>query len=151
MSAPTPFTLRPLERNPPGTLLEGAFRVHITLKELKALKVSQGDLVRLSNSEGPKGVAVAWLATQTNPGNKPIAKVTDLLRDKYGLSLNDKIFIEKAEEGWRPIIAINIALPETPDALTGYTSTDDLLFWCRSALGVAYPIYNFQQLLTNEL
>jgi AAA family ATPase len=135
MTAATPFTLRPLERNPPGTLLEGAFRVHITIKELKALKVSQGDLVRLSTSEGPRGVAVAWFASQTNPGNKPIAKVTDLLRGKYELSLNDRIFIEKAEEGWRPIIAINIALPETPEALTGYSSTEDLLFWCRTALG----------------
>lgn len=142
MAAEHAYTLRPLERDAHGTLLEGAFRVHLpSIKDLKALKASQGDLVRLSDSEGPKGVAVAWLATP-NPGAK-IAKVPKLLRDTYELSLNSSIFVEKVDKAWRPIIAINIGFPVTPETLTegGYSSKEDLLFWCRQALGGPCPIY----------
>lgn len=127
------YTLRPLERDY-GTLLEGAFRVHLTTKELKALKVVPGDLVYLTGPEGPKGAAIAWQVAgqQTNPGTKPIAKVSKLLRDKYELFQNDRILIERAEQEWRPIIAINIRLPDSPE---GFSSQEDLLFWCRQALG----------------
>ncbi|KAF2281544.1 AAA-domain-containing protein [Westerdykella ornata] len=137
MTTITYFTLRPLERNPPGTLLEGAFRVHLPIKELKALKLSTGDLIRIVTQNGPKGIAIAWLANQTNPGNKPIAKVTDLLRDKYGLSItNDRIAIEKvenADDEWIPIKTIEVGF-ESGGSPSGYSSTEDLLFWTRQAL-----------------
>lgn len=130
------FTPRPLERVPPGNVLEGAFRVHLTLKELKNLKLSQGDLVRVSTPEGARGVAVAWLAvSSTNPGNKPIAKVTDLMRTKLGISLNDKIFIEKAEQEVKPLRAIEVSLADPLGPLEGYTSVEELLLWARYALG----------------
>lgn len=135
----TAFSLRPLERIPPGTLLEGAFRVHLALKDLKALKLSNGDLVRLSTPDGPKGIAIAWLASQTNPGNKPIAKVTDLLRDKYGLSLNDRVFVEKADEEWKPLASVELSFSQPLESLSGYASTEELMFWTRCALGATYP------------
>jgi AAA family ATPase len=132
------YTLRPLDRDH-GTLLEGAFRVHLTTKELKALKVVPGDLVNVTGLEGPKGCAIAWQVAgqQTNPGTKPIAKVSKLLRDKYDLFQNDRILIEKVEQEWRPIIAINIGLPDSPE---GFSSHEDFLFWCRQALGAPYPM-----------
>ena len=136
MAATTAFTLRPLERNTPDTALEGAFRVHLSMKDLKALKLSSGDLIRLSTSEGIKGFAVAWLANQTNPGNRPIAKVTDLLRDKYQLSLNDRLFVDKSGQEWSSIASIGLAsVDHNPEALAKFGSTEELLSWARYALG----------------
>lgn len=136
MAAATSFTLRPLERNTPNTALEGAFRVYLSIKELKALNLSNGDLIRLSTADKLKGFAIAWLTTQTNPGNKPIAKVTDLLREKYGLALNDRLFIEKADEDdWRPINSIEIGFVDLVESLNSYHSNDELIYWVRYALG----------------
>lgn len=136
------FTPRPLERVPPGNVLEGAFRVHLTLKELKNLKLSQGDLVRVSTPDGAKGVCVAWLAVaSTNPGNKPIAKVTDLMRTKLGISLNDKIFIEKAEMEVKPLSAIEVELADPLGPLEGYASIEELLLWAKYALGRKSMLY----------
>jgi AAA family ATPase len=130
------FTLRPLERVPPGDMLEGAFRVHLALKDLKEIKVTNGDLVRLSTPEGPKGIAIAWLAVTAKPNNKPIAKVTDLLKAKLGINLNDKVFIDKVvDEDWRPITSIELSLHDPQEDLSGYSSTEDFLFWTRNALG----------------
>lgn len=137
MSTNTSFALRPLERNPlsaAGNALEGAFRVHLTQKEQKGLALANGDLVRLKTASGFKGYAVAWAATQTNPGNKAIAKVTDLLREQYSLSLNDPIFIEKATDAWRPLKSVEISFPDSPELLSKYSSTDELLYWARYAL-----------------
>jgi AAA family ATPase len=136
MSTGTAFALRPLERNPlsaSGNALEGAFRVYLSQREQKPLGLVNGDLVRLKTSAGFKGYAVAWLASQTNPGNKPIAKVTDLLREQYGLSLNDPVFVDKATDAWKPLKSIDISFPESADQK--FASNDELLYWVRHALG----------------
>lgn len=136
MSTGTAFALRPLERNPlsaSGNALEGAFRVYLSQREQKTLGLVNGDLVRLKTSAGFKGYAVAWLASQTNPGNKPIAKVTDLLREQYGLSLNDPVFVDKATDAWKPLKSIDISFPESVDQK--FASNDELLYWVRHALG----------------
>ncbi|KAF2262655.1 cell division cycle protein 48 [Lojkania enalia] len=125
------FTLRPTERNPPGGGLEGAFRLYLTLKDLKILGISTGDLVTLASSSGKKGFGIAWLASQTNPGNKPIAKVTDMLREKYEISLNDRVSIEKAADShWKPADSIEISCPGALE----YNSNEELLYWVRIAL-----------------
>jgi AAA family ATPase len=136
MSAPTAFALRPLERNPlnaAGNVLEGAFRVYLSQRDQKSLSLANGDLVRLGTSTGFKGYAVAWLASQTNPGNKPIAKVTDLLREQYGLSLNDPVFVDKAIYSWKPLKSIEVSVPEAAEQK--FTSVEELLYWVRHALG----------------
>lgn len=136
MSTGTAFALRPLERNSlsaSGNALEGAFRVYLSQREQKTLGLVNGDLVRLKTSAGFKGYAVAWLASQTNPGNKPIAKVTDLLREQYGLSLNDPVFVDKATDAWKPLKSIDISFPESVDQK--FASNDELLYWVRHALG----------------
>jgi AAA family ATPase len=137
MTTGTAFTLRPLERNPPNTpsnALEGAFRIHLSQKELKNLGLVNGDLVRLSTAAGFKGYAAAWLASQTNPGNKPIAKVTDLLREHYDLALTDPVFVEKVTEPLKPLKAVEVSLLD-PEAATRFASDEELLHWIRSALG----------------
>lgn len=135
MTAAAFFTLRPLERNTPDNALEGAFRIHLSMKELKALKLYNGDPVRLSTSDGPKGYAVAWMASQTNPGNKPIAKVTDLLRETYGLSLNDRLFIEKTNDAFQPVESVHISFAESSETLSTYGSTERLLHCVCNTLG----------------
>jgi AAA family ATPase len=137
MSPATAYTLRPLERNPPSipsnALEGGAFRVHLSQKELKGLGLTNGDCVRLSTATGFKGHGVAWLAAQTNPGNKPIAKVSDLLREHYELSLNDSVFIEKTDS-WKPLKSIGVSLPDSPEQIAKFSSTEDLLGFVRYAL-----------------
>jgi AAA family ATPase len=136
MSAGTAFALRPLERNPltaAGNALEGAFRVYLSQREQKSLGLTNGDLVRLRTSTSFKGYAVAWLASQTNAATKPIAKVTDLLREQYDLSLNDQVFVEKAPDAWRPLKSIEVGLPESAELK--FTSTEELVYWIRHALG----------------
>ncbi|KAI4697492.1 uncharacterized protein J4E84_000622 [Alternaria hordeiaustralica] len=151
MSPATSYTLRPLERNPPSipsnALEGGAFRVHLSQKELKLLGLVNGDCVRLSTAAGFKGYGVAWLASQTNPGNKPIAKVSDLLREQYDLSLNDPVFIEKVDS-WKPLKSIEISLADAPNQTAKFSSNEQLLYWLRHTLvdsdiilpGCSFPV-----------
>lgn len=136
MAAATSFTLRPLERvSGSSSLDQTAFRVHLSAKELKNLGLVAGDRIRLSTAKGPHGFALAWLAQQTNPGNKPIAKVSDLLREKYGLALTDAVFIEKATEAPGFASSVEVAFSQTSDALKRYATMDELKDWTKYALG----------------
>lgn len=131
------FTLRPLERNPPstpGNALEGAFRVHLSQKELRNHRLTNGDLIRLKTAAGFKGYGIAWTAAGTNPANKPIAKVTDLLKEQCDLSLNDAVWIEKASDSWKPLTSVHIAYPESLEKDARFASTEELLYWARYAL-----------------
>lgn len=144
MSSAPFFTLRPLERNPPSTpsnALEGAFRVHLSQKEIKNLGLINGDHVRLKTSAGFKGYGVAWTATQTNPGNKPIAKVTDLLRERYGLSLNDPTQIEKVDDSLKPLKSVEVRLPDSTDSVASQLSPEEVLYWVRYAMGRNFDLY----------
>ncbi|KAF2644763.1 AAA-domain-containing protein [Massarina eburnea CBS 473.64] len=127
----TAFALRPLERTPANQTLNEGFRVHISTKELRNLSLASGDLIRLSTANGFLGFAVAWPANQTNPANKPIAKISDLLRDEYRLTLSDNIFIEKATDAWKPVESIHISCP---DASSKYSSMEKLTHWVSNAL-----------------
>ncbi|KAJ4341720.1 AAA+-type ATPase [Ascochyta clinopodiicola] len=131
------FTLRPLERNPPstpGNALEAAFRVHVSPKELRNHRLTNGDLIRLKTLAGFKGYGIAWTAAGTNPANKPIAKVTDLLKEQCNLSLNDAVWIERATDSWKPLTSVQIAYPEGLEQDAKFPSTDELLYWARYAL-----------------
>ncbi|EDU51204.1 Cell division cycle protein 48 [Pyrenophora tritici-repentis] len=137
MSPATSYTLRPLERNPPNipsnALDSGAFRVQLSQKELKSLGLTIGDCVRLSTETAFKGYGVAWLAPQTNPGNKPIARVSDLLREHYELSLNDAVFIEKVDS-WKPLKSIEVSFSDIANQTVKFASTEQLLYWLRYSL-----------------
>jgi AAA family ATPase len=146
MSPATSYTLRPLERNPPSipsnALEGGAFRVHLSQKELKSLGLVNGDCVRLSTAAGFKGYGVAWLASQTNPGNKPIAKVSDFLREQYELSLNDPVFIEKVDS-WKPLKSIEISLADAQNQTAKFSSNEQLLYWLRHTLGRSTIMFGY--------
>lgn len=130
------FTLRPLERTSGSTGLDqGAFRIHLSAKDLKTLGLAAGDLVRIFTTNTFRGYAIAWPAAQTNPGNKPIAKTTDILREKYGLNLTDPVFIEKANDAWKPSKSISISFSQSLDALNKYSSSKELTHWISRSLG----------------
>lgn len=136
MTALTPFTLRPLERTSGSSSLDQTtFRVHLSAKELKNLGLVAGDRVRLSTPRGFHGFALAWLAQQTNPGNKPIVKVSDVLREKYDLILTDAVFIEKFTEAPRPVVSVEVTFSRTSEALGKYSSNEKLVSCTESALG----------------
>lgn len=134
MATQISLTLRPLDRKDPpnpanATALEGAFRLHISPKEFRALGLSNGHLVRISTTE-PKGFAVAWLLATQNAANKPLAKASDLLREKYGLALDKPIFVQKVAEPFRSIEAIEISY----SGVNGCGSDEELLHWTNFAL-----------------
>ncbi len=92
------FTLRPLARQTNNATLDGAFRVHLSLRDLKALSLEPGDLCRLSVPDGPSTLGFVWLSQDANTNNpKPIAKITDTLKDAYNLNFQDRVLVEKAE------------------------------------------------------
>lgn len=142
MTAASSFTLRPLERNSGGSSLDQtAFRVHLSAKELKNLGLSAGDRIHLATAKGFHGFALAWLAQQTNPGNKPIAKVSDLLREKYELALTDAVFIEKVQEAPSFATSVEVAFPPSSEALKRYATNEELEHFTKSCLGRQTPDY----------
>ena len=87
------FTVRPLL---PSSALDGAFRVHISPKDLELLGLKAGDICRLSSPDGTTGVGIAWRSTDQNakPQVHPV-KLTDTLRDAFGFKLGNQLTIQK--------------------------------------------------------
>lgn len=135
MTIAGPFTVRPLERSSGGSLDQTAFRVHLSAKELKNLGLTAGDRIRLTTAKRFHGFALAWLAQQTNPGNKPIAKVADLLREKYELALTDALFIERVQEAPRFAASMELVFPPSSEALKKYATKEELEHFAKVALG----------------
>ncbi|ORX99542.1 P-loop containing nucleoside triphosphate hydrolase protein [Clohesyomyces aquaticus] len=133
MATSTPFILRPLDRRTPDSALKEAFRVHLSTKDLQALGVVSGDLIRLSSTSGKSGFGIAWPAQQTNPGNKSIAKVTDFLREKYGaIELPERVFVEKVgSDQWAALKSVEVSLNESPGCCD---TPEELQYWIRCAL-----------------
>lgn len=115
------FTVRPL---PPSTALDGAFRVHITVKDLELLGLKAGELCQLSSADGSTGVGIAWRSTDLNvkPGVHPI-KVTDTLRDAYGFKLGNQLTLQKA--GTKIVRADRIVAIDVTDSHNIDASKDD--------------------------
>lgn len=140
MAAAALFTLRPLERTT-SQLDQSAFRVHLGVKELKNLSLTAGDAIKIRSSKGFHGYAIAWPAQQTNPGNKPIAKIADLLREKYALNLTDAVYLEKANEPSTPLQAITIRFAQGSDILKRSDSIEELEYCVGKALGKAFSCF----------
>lgn len=87
------FTVRPL---PPSAVLDGAFRVHIPIKDLESLGLKPGDLCQLNSGDGNTGTGIAWRSTDQNakPQAHPV-KLTDTIRDAFGFKLGNQISIRK--------------------------------------------------------
>jgi AAA family ATPase len=87
------FTVRP---SGPSTSLDGAFRVHLTAKDLDILGLKLGDLCTLHSGDGSSAVGIAWrsLDTSVKPALHPV-KLSESLRDTFGCKLGSQITIEK--------------------------------------------------------
>jgi AAA family ATPase len=87
------FTVRP---SGPSTSLDGAFRVHLTAKDLDILGLKLGDLCKLHSGDGSSAVGIAWrsLDTSVKPALHPV-KLSEALRDAFGCKLGSQITIEK--------------------------------------------------------
>jgi len=96
------FGLRPPQQRPTEPTLEGAFRVQIAPNDLKALGLQQGDPIRLATvTEGGTsklGLGSAFLAATPNAGSgaKRYVQVTDMFKETYGFTLEDRVTIRKA-------------------------------------------------------
>lgn len=90
------FTVRPLI--PSTAALEGAFRVHIPVKDLEILGLKAGELCKLKSADGnTTGVGIAWRSTEQNakPQVHPV-KLTDTVRDAFGFKLGNQVTIQKS-------------------------------------------------------
>ncbi|CAD0114281.1 unnamed protein product [Aureobasidium uvarum] len=89
----TLFTVRPL---PPTTSLDGAFRVHLTAKDLDLLGLKLGELCILHSGDGSSAVGIAWrsMDTSVKPQLHPV-KLSEAMRDAFGFKLGSQITIEK--------------------------------------------------------
>jgi AAA family ATPase len=135
MSTDTAYPVRPFARSVssiPENDLESAFRVHVN-QELRRLGLANGDLIRLRTSSGFKGYATAWQASQLQ--KSPHVNVHEFLRERYGLPLKDPVFIEKAADSWKPLKAIEVSSSASAEHLAKFSSTEELSFWVRCALG----------------
>jgi AAA family ATPase len=157
-----PFALRPLERRTPLSALEGGFRVHLSPLSLRAFGLVAGDLVRIQSTSAvtdpfetaPDGrsscIAIAWQAADTNMGSasKPIAKVTELLRETYGFKLADKVEILPVLKGdqeaaWRAAKTVWVRLGAGEEKenlgvgvwLAAYGCVEEVERWAGVALG----------------
>jgi len=142
MATPQSYTLRPLERRIPLSSLEGGFRVHLANKELKNLGLHVGDLCRIWDASGKSGFAVAWNAQETNPSKRPIAKVTELLREKYGFGLTEPVFIEKVTDHFRKVDVVTVSLEDPSQPFGSYESARELQNWASFALGENLSLFS---------
>ncbi|KAI4729594.1 AAA-domain-containing protein [Aureobasidium sp. EXF-10728] len=87
------FTVRPL---PPTTSLDGAFRVHLTVKDLGLLGLQPNELCIVHSGDGSSVVGIAWrsLDTSVKPQTHPV-KLSEVMRDAFGIKLGSQITIEK--------------------------------------------------------
>ncbi|THY31352.1 AAA-domain-containing protein [Aureobasidium pullulans] len=97
MSEPTAFTVRP---SPPTSSLDGAFRVHLTAKDLDLLGLKLGELCTLHSGDGSSAVGIAWrsLDTSQKPQLHPV-KLSEPMRDSFGCKLGSQITIKKINNG----------------------------------------------------
>lgn len=139
MVEPIRFTVRPLAR---GIGLEGAFRVHITSKELDALGLKSGELCHLCTAEGNTGTGIACRSDEppTKHASHPI-KLTDAFRDAFNIKLGNIVTVTKATTQIRHADHVVItdvsdtnSLDQTRDDTNWQWRCGNILGMCRSCL-----------------
>lgn len=92
------YSLRPFRPSGSGSPsgdslpLEGGFRVYFSSVDLVQFKLRPGQLCELKSGENSY-LGVAWKSTEADNNQGRFVKVTDTLREFYGLQLKDKVFI----------------------------------------------------------
>lgn len=130
------FNLRPLERREPDGLLDGAFRIHISIKEIKGLGIEAGGSCQIKSSNGIVGVGVAWPSVDTGgSGAKRIVKVSDFFRGLYGFNLQDRVSISECTVEDIPIESIEVAPVNEEQPLEEFSTPEELQHRVRTVLG----------------
>lgn len=134
--------LRPIEGTAPQDgALEGAFRVHVAQNELKERGLVIGDFCLLATEDTRRwGSGVVWPTANTTGKNNAVhAKVSELFRSHYGLTLQDRLTITKSED--RRLHADAIYVSRVDDARPSISAESTKFF-------VTYALSKFQHLYT---
>ena len=129
------FSLRPHVRPAGSPSLEGAFRIHVSPKEMKALGLEAGDLCNLTISDSTVGLGFIWPSHDNNAVTpKRIAKISDVLKDNYGLNYQDKVTISKADDGLQR--ADTVYVTEVGEGCGGHNDLEleEIQFWASNYL-----------------
>lgn len=149
MSDANLFTLRPLARPAASATLDGAFRVHLPYKELKALGLDTGRICRVSVPDSDvSGLGFAWpaVADGSHATPKRIVKVTDILRDTYGLTFQDRVAVTPTQD--KLLHAGTVYLTEiADDAVRKRSQPGEIEFWAAHHLGMSPPLHATHQLV----
>ncbi|KAF2153337.1 AAA-domain-containing protein [Myriangium duriaei CBS 260.36] len=115
------FTVRPLPRT---NTLDGAFRIHLTTKDLDSLGVKPGELCSLRTAEGTTGTGIAWRSTDANTKtNTPHVKLTDTYRDAFNLKLGNQVSISKS--GGKIFHADRVIITDVSELAASEEAKDD--------------------------
>lgn len=135
------YSLRPLVRSAGNPTLEGAFRIHVAPKELKALGLEAGDLCSLNVSDSSAGLGFIWPSYDNNSVTpKRIAKISDLLKDAYGLNYQDKVTISKVEDGLQRIDTVYVTEVGEGLSASNELEGDEIQFWTSNSLCTVAPL-----------
>ena len=129
------YSLRPFVRPAGNPTLDGAFRVHVAPKELKALGLEAGDLCSLNVSDSNAGLGFIWPSFDNSSVTpKRIAKISDLLKDTYGLNYQDRVTISKVEDGLQRTGTVYVT--EIGEGLSSSNDlgVEEMQFWASNCL-----------------
>lgn len=138
------LTVRPLGPNAPAPpVLEGAFRLHILVKDLEALGLKNGDICQLNGSDGNTGLGIAWRSTvQDAKSHLHPVKLTYTLLDAYQLKPGHLITVQRASSQ-RIIRADRVVLVDVTDSSDVDPTKDDNTWQLRCAFTLSESLkYN---------
>src|ERR1700761_9140205 len=95
------YSLRPYSRAVGDSILDGAFRVFMSIEDMLSEDLKQGDFISMkSEATALSGIGIVWRATDNiGSGHKsqrsPVIRVSEFLRGYYSFQLQDKFHIAK--------------------------------------------------------
>lgn len=131
---PVSFTVRPL---PPGSILDGAFRVHIPSRELDMLKLKPGDLCHLTSLEGHLGTGIVWRSNEQNTKaqTRPV-KLTETIREAFGFKLGNHVNISRTTN--RILHAERVTIVDVSDKIDPIKDHESWRWRCGDILCTVY-------------
>jgi AAA family ATPase len=143
------YILRPYGRTSQNGTLEGAFRVHIPVKEMRLLGLETGDLCELKTQANKLGLAFAFpLADQQSNDHKRVVKITDMVKDVFNLTYQDRVTISKGSEELRHADRVLIADVTQQAPPLAADEIEEMEYWAMAALGIYSSIPSPQTMLT---
>jgi hypothetical protein len=129
------FSLRPQAKTrEPG--LERMFRIELRGDEMIAENIVHGENILLECPETKSGgVGIAFLSNDVPKNQVPIARISDSLKDIFGLKMSDKCIVSKYEEHLP--LATKVVLSDVTAASNPVPVEvmEDLEYWVSLSLG----------------